>query len=788
MLRGIVQRNGSQRLVLAFAAIVVLCLLCPPLLAQEWEIEVLDSGRQLGDVSDRSIRVDALGHPHIAYGGDVLRYAWHDGAAWHYEVADSSCGVDAASLALDAAGVPHVSYCDSTHGNLMYAYRTASGWHAEVVGMQSDENPSSSIALDASGHPHIAYNDGMFANLRYAREDETGWHIQNVDEEGSMGSLALDTYGYPRISYRAGASPPFTLGYAYEDAEGWHFQTVDSVGTHGGASSLAVGTDGFPHISYYDHAPDNALKYAHFDATGWHIQTVDIVGYHTAANSLMLDVSGSPCIAYTWDYHLKFACLIGSTWHTETVDQDDGVWGVSLVLDSLGDPHIEYSKVEGNDLILEYARPLASGPGGRVWHLEIVDTSRDVGQLTCLALDGSGNPHVSYWTGSPSSGGTLHYMRQDGSLACGQAVAPQASEYACTSLSLDGSDSPHIAFKHSSSLKYAYADADGWQVQTVGSLEYGWDASLALGNDGYARVSYGRMSPQPGLRFAYEDETGWHLETVDPGAARFTSLAIDSSGQPHISYYSIPSADLRYAYEDSAGWHIETVVAQGDVGRYSSLALDALGFPHICHARYDDFPRLKYAYRDATGWHGEDADFRGCEYISLALDAQGRPHVSYYADRDLRFVFRDTEGWHTQIVDSQGDVGRYTSLALDSDGCPHITYYDLGTHSLKYARMAGLPAQDDPFLPLRITAVDVWPNPARGVVHARLGLPEGQGMVRLTVVDLLGRRMMSLQQLQAIGPEATFTLRLPELIPTGQYFLGVEGDGSKQFVPITVVK
>jgi hypothetical protein len=32
------------------------------------------------------------------------------------------------------------------------------------------------------------------------------------------------------------------------------------------------------------------------------------------------------------------------------------------------------------------------------------------------------------------------------------------------------------------------------------------------------------------------------------------------------------------------------------------------------------------------------------------------------------------------------------------------------------------------------------------------------------------------------------TLRLPETLPTGQYFLGVEGDGSRQFVPITVVK
>jgi hypothetical protein len=61
-------------------------------------------------------------------------------------------------------------------------------------------------------------------------------------------------------------------------------------------------------------------------------------------------------------------------------------------------------------------------------------------------------------------------------------------------------------------------------------------------------------------------------------------------------------------------------------------------------------------------------------------------------------------------------------------------------------------------------------------------------MVRFTVVDLLGRRVTSLQQPEAMGLEETLTLRLPESLPTGQYFLGVEGEGSRQFVPITVVK
>jgi len=87
----------------------------------------------------------------------------------------------------------------------------------------------------------------------------------------------------------------------------------------------------------------------------------------------------------------------------------------------------------------------------------------------------------------------------------------------------------------------------------------------------------------------------WHIETVDSAGyvGWYTSIALDSSGHPHISYLSIPG-DLKYAYYDGT-WHIETVDKTGNVGLHTSIALDSSGHPHISY--YDDTNGdLKYAY------------------------------------------------------------------------------------------------------------------------------------------------------------------------------------------------
>ena len=78
-----------------------------------WVTECADCPKQIKDPTDRSLRLDTNGRPHIAYGGDHLYYTWYDGVVWHYETVDNSTGVGTdTSLALDQNGYPHISYVD----------------------------------------------------------------------------------------------------------------------------------------------------------------------------------------------------------------------------------------------------------------------------------------------------------------------------------------------------------------------------------------------------------------------------------------------------------------------------------------------------------------------------------------------------------------------------------------------------------------------------------------------------------------------------------------------------
>ena len=384
----------------------------------------------------------------------------------------------------------------------------------------------------------------------------------------------------------------------------------------------------------------------------------------------------------------------------------------SLALDSTGAAHISYwAKNVGNDL-----RYASWDDDLGEWGSEVVDDSPEVGQYTSLAFDSQDRPRISYWD---QANADLKYAAWTGTAWNIQTVdstGEVGSEY--SSLQLDAGDRPHISYYDATNgdLKYAYRlpGQEAWGTSVVDTGDAGANvgtySSLRLDSAGNPHISY-YDELNRNLKYASGQWNGtgwvWQTETVDNYGfvGRYTSLALDADDHPHISYYYQPESqaevlpgDLKYAYWDPviSGWQIEIADdggAAGDAGRFSSLQLDSAGNPHIAYHN-DTSGRVTYAHLDGGTWLTEtvDSTVLALGAVSLQLDEADRPRVAYgeKTNSDIRYAYwhPSLHKWMIQTVytEEEAGVGYYTSLELDSGLVPSIAYYDKGERDLKYAQ------------------------------------------------------------------------------------------------------
>lgn len=325
-----------------------------------------------------------------------------------------------------------------------------------------------------------------------------------------------------------------------------------------------------------------------------------------------------------------------------------------------------------------------------------MDSAADVGYYLSLALDSADHPHIAYFD---TTNRHLKYASSTGSTWVTETVDSSNSVGYYASLVIDESDQPCIAYVDSpyQDVKYAKWNGVSWTIESahfiyIGFMFHVGSLSVALDSAGNPHVSF-YDTMYDGVFYGSSDGSSWDVAPMecDGAVGGDTSIAADSSGHPHIAYRDFAHQTIKYTSWDGANWVTETACSYTDWTGGPSLVLDGSANPHIA---YHDAGSgvVKYAKRTGTSWATQavagtqDAD----QYVSLKLDHSGNPHIAYaklLASACLCYTSWTGTAWSTQIVDTNG--GDYCSLALDSHDRPHISYRSFAQKALKHADWNG---------------------------------------------------------------------------------------------------
>ena len=289
------------------------------------------------------------------------------------------------------------------HGGFMITSPGTSGefWKSDGVGAgfwgpDNDTTYTAGVGLELSGTEFSA------VGADFTPRDTTVTTIDSAGWVGYFTSITIGADGLPVISYYNLTNGDLKVAHCSDaSCSSATRSTVDSSGDVGNWTSIAIGADGLPVISHYDNTNDD-LKVAHCSnasCTAATNTTVDSAGDVGRATSITIGADGLPVISYR-DYtngDLKVAhcedvgCTTAAT--ITTVDSGGNVGGwTSITIGADGLPVISYQDHTGD---LEVAH--CSDASCSSATLTTVDASFDLGWCTSITIGADGLPVISYF-------------------------------------------------------------------------------------------------------------------------------------------------------------------------------------------------------------------------------------------------------------------------------------------------------------------------------------------------------------------------------------------------------
>jgi Thermolysin metallopeptidase, alpha-helical domain/Thermolysin metallopeptidase, catalytic domain len=453
------------------------------------------------------------------------------GPWWSRQTVDAANEVGRYASAAYAPGwnVMFVSYYDATNSDLRLAWEAGGTgncgpdglWACYPLDLEGDRGRFNSIAVWVGATVAkigISYYDATQGSLRYAEYSTAvgQWTFTTVTAgspgdqvfEGLYTSLRFSSTGVPYIAFQRqdlNGLEALKLATYVGDGSGdctnpnWRCDTIQIGYDLGQYASLALDAADEPGVAYYD-AANGELKYAYFYGDGncgpnnwWRCDTISQISDYSPFSGegphISLADNLSPVIAYYdgLEQSLRIAQHLGTgagncgpynTWQCDSIEEFwgyDDQMGVSLALDSAGQPLIAYSQWPGS-VQLKVAQPASRlglpsgncGPG-QTWQCDVVDDGQRGG-----AWHNVGEfPALAFYPYSGDLAGIAYFDLTAGDLLAARQIAPAppptcGGAYLPTADTTLRSDAPDTPF------------GSDVQLQVVGSGSYSRTALLGF--------------------------------------------------------------------------------------------------------------------------------------------------------------------------------------------------------------------------------------------------------------------------------------------------------------------
>jgi hypothetical protein len=321
------------------------------------------------------------------------------------------------SITIGMDGLPVISYFEISSSNLKVAKcgnaACSSGNIITTVDTSAVVGQYSSIAIGMDGMPVISYHDATNGDLKVVKCGNAHCSsgnkiskIDSVDVEGMFTSITIGIDGLPIISYYASTARDLKVAKCGDSScsSGNLINTVDSTGFVGEHTSIAIGADGLPIISYYD-ASNRDLKVAKCGNIvcnfGNMITTIDSAGFVGEYASITIGYDGLPIISYydasNRDFKLA-KCGDSSCSSGNTVTTLDSVGYVgkytSITIGTNGLPVISYYDASNQNLKVARCGNPSCSAGNTI---NTTDSEGSVGSYTSMTIGTDGLSVFSYF-------------------------------------------------------------------------------------------------------------------------------------------------------------------------------------------------------------------------------------------------------------------------------------------------------------------------------------------------------------------------------------------------------